>query len=138
MVIDETLRFYPPFWTISRRAKDDDALGDYHIPAGSTLMLCPYVAHRNPSVWPNPEGFDPERFSSEACARRPKFAYFPFGGGPRVCLGRSFALMEAKLCLAMLAQRYELDLEPGHRMDAEPMISLRPRYGIRMSLRRAS
>ncbi len=137
-IVQEALRLYPPFWTISRRAEQPDRLGPYAIPAGATLMICPYVTHRNPRYWPNPEGFDPERFTAAEAAARPKYAYFPFGGGPRICLGRSLALMEAEIYLAMLLQRYVLDLSPTHRMEAEPMISLRPRYGLPMVVRRRS
>jgi enediyne biosynthesis protein E7 len=136
-VIDEALRIYPPFWTISRKATQDDRLGPYTIPKGATLMMCPYVTHRNPHYWPNPEGFVPERFAAEQSAARPTYAYLPFGGGPRVCLGKNFALMEAKLYLALLAQRYELDLIPGQVLEPEPMISLRPRAGIHMAIRPA-
>ena len=132
MIVEEALRLYPPFWSISRKALADDALGDYRIPAGSTLMLCPYVTHRNPRYWKNPEAFDPQRFSAAERDSRPKYAYYPFGGGPRVCLGKAFALMEAKLYLAMLTQRMALDLVLGQQLDAEPMISLRPKGGIHM------
>lgn len=134
-VVQEALRLYPPFWTISRRAEQPDRLGPHEIPAGATLMLCPYVTHRNPRYWRNPEGFDPERFTEAESVGRPKYAYFPFGGGPRICLGRSLAMMEAEIYLAMLLQRYTFELSPLSRMDAEPMISLRPRYGLPMVIR---
>ncbi len=133
MVVQETLRLFPTFWTLSRRAENDDTLGPYHIPAGSTLMVSPYVSHRNPSIWHNPEGFDPERFGSEDT--RSQFAYIPFGGGPRVCIGKNFALMEAQLCLAMLVQRFRLELVPGYRTEPLPMISLRSSHGIRMAIK---
>lgn len=135
-VVQEALRLYPPFWTISRRAEQADRLGPYEIPAGATLMLCPYVTHRNPRYWRNPEGFDPDRFAEAQIARRPKYAYFPFGGGPRICLGRSLAMMEAEIYLAMLLQRYTFELSPVSRLEAEPMISLRPRHGLPMVIRR--
>ncbi len=135
MVMQEVLRFYPPFWTISRRCLEADTLGPYGIPAGSTVMLCPYVTHRNPKLWDNPEGFDPERFLEERSAHRHKFAYFPFGGGPRICLGRQLALVEAQIYLAMLAQRYTLELVPGQKIEPEPTISLRPRHGIHMAIK---
>ena len=135
-VVQEALRLYPPFWTISRRAEKPDRLGPYEIPAGATLMLCPYVTHRNPRYWRNPEGFDPERFTEAESTGRPKYAYFPFGGGPRICLGRSLAMMEAEIYLAMLLQRYTFELSPLSRLDAEPMISLRPRHGLPMVIRR--
>ncbi len=138
MVIQETLRLYPTFWTLSREAANDDRLGRYHIPAGATLMISPYVIHRNPRVWTNPEGFDPARFLPDAAAARSRFAYIPFGGGPRVCIGQNFALMEAQLCLAMLVQRFRLELVPGHKVEPRPMISLRAGNGIRMAIRPAA
>ena len=91
------------------------------------------MIHRNPSIWHNPEGFDPERFGSEDT--RSQFAYIPFGGGPRVCIGKNFALMEAQLCLAMLVQRFRLELVPGYRTEPLPMISLRSSHGIRMAIK---
>ncbi|OFX13312.1 MAG: hypothetical protein A2516_02110 [Alphaproteobacteria bacterium RIFOXYD12_FULL_60_8] len=134
MVVEESLRLYPPFWTLSRQVKEDDRLGDYRLPAGATVMISPYVTHRNPRYWDNPEGFDPERFSPERSEHRPKFAYFPFGGGPRVCVGRNMALMEAQLFLAMLVRRYSVSLSPGHKVEPSPMISLRPKNGVRMTV----
>ena len=136
-VIQETLRLYPPFWTLSRQANQDEIVEGYHIPAGSTVMVAPYVLHRNPKYWSNPEGFFPERFHDGDLARGKNPAYFPFGGGPRVCIGKHLALMEAQLYLSMLVQRYEMELQPGHRVEARPMISLRPRDGIRMRLKPA-
>ena len=138
MIIDEAMRLYPPFWTISRQALSDDWLGPYHIPAGATLMLCPYVVHRNSRYWQNPEGFDPERFRQGNSPVRNNGTYFPFGGGPRVCLGQNFALMEAQLYLAMLIQRLQLDLVPGQKIEAEPMISLRPKHGVHMTVSRTA
>ncbi len=137
MVLQETLRLFPPFWTLSRQPVNDSTLGSYCIPAGSTLMVSPYVIHRDPALWDNPEGFDPDRFSAARSATRHPYAYIPFGAGPRVCIGRGFALLEAQLCLAAIVQRFSPELAPGYRVEAQPMISLRPRYGIRMSLRKA-
>ena len=136
MVVQESMRIYPPFWSMSRTAIEDDELDGYHIPAGSSLMLCPYVVHRNPAYWENPEGFDPERFSPARSARQHEFAYFPFGGGPRSCIGRHFAMMEAQIVLAVLAQRYRLDMVPGHPVEPQAMISLRPRFGLPMTVHR--
>ena len=136
MVVLEAMRLYPPFWTMSRTAVQDDEIGGYSIPAGSTIMLCPYVVHRSAAYWDNPEGFDPERFSKERSQGRPNFAHFPFGGGPRACIGRNFAMMEATLLLAMIAQRYSLHVLPGHPVEPKAMISLRPRDGIKMTLHR--
>jgi cytochrome P450 len=135
MVIEETLRLYPPAWGIARQSIAQDEIGDYHIPKGVQLMVTQYVTHRHPDFWERPEVFEPERFRPECVAKRPKFAYYPFGGGPRGCIGNQFALMEMQLILATLAQRYQLSLVPGHRVEVQPLITLRPRYGIRMMLR---
>lgn len=135
MVFDETLRLYPPAWVITRRALADDRLDNGHtIPAGSILILSPYVAHRHPTIWPNPLGFDPERFTPAAVKERPRYAYIPFGGGPRRCIGDTFALLEAPLILAAVSQRYRLNLVPSHPVIMSPLVTLRPQHGILMSL----
>ncbi|MCG8350678.1 MAG: cytochrome P450 [Chloroflexales bacterium] len=134
MVIEESLRLYPPAWVIERRSIAADQIGPYAIPPGSTIILSQYITHRHPACWENPESFDPERFTPERVAARPRFAYFPFGGGPRICIGNNFAMMELQLVLATIAQRYRLALVPGHPIEPEPMITLRPRYGILMDL----
>lgn len=136
MVFEEAMRLYPPVWTISRVARTDDRIRGTLIPRGTTVMLSPYATHRRPASWERPEAFVPERFAPDAKASRPRYAYFPFGGGPRVCLGNRFALMEAKIMLAMVAQRYRLSVCPGQAITAEPMITLRPRDGIRVRLTR--
>jgi cytochrome P450 len=137
MVIDETLRLYPPAWAMSRNAIGDDEIGGYHIPAGSLIAMSPYVTHRLSAFWENPEGFDPERFTAERAAGRPRYAYFPFGGGPRQCIGNEFALMEAQLVLATVAQKYRLHLVPGHPVEPYPIFTLRPRHGVLMTLHKA-
>ncbi|MDQ5823083.1 MAG: cytochrome P450 [Chloroflexota bacterium] len=134
MVLDETMRLYPPAWTISRRAVEEDEIVGYRIPAGAIVAVSPYAMHHHARYWENPEGFDPERFTPERSAQRPPYAYFPFGGGPRLCIGNNFALMEGQLILATIAQRYRLDLVPGHPVVVEPLITLRARYGMRMVL----
>jgi cytochrome P450 len=136
MVIQEAMRLYPPIWVLSRKALADDELGGFHIPKGSMVILSPYATHRHPEFWGQPEVFDPERFTPERVAARPHYAYFPFGGGPRLCIGSNFALMEAQLVLAAVAQRYSLRLVPGHPVVPEAKITLRPRYGMPMTLRR--
>jgi cytochrome P450 len=136
MVIDETLRLYPPVWSVARQAMEDDEIGGYHIPAKSPIVVSQYVTHRHPKFWDNPEAFDPERFSPERSTGRHKFAYFPFGGGPRICIGNNFALMEAQLLLATLAQHYELALVPEHPVVPEPLITLRLKHGLRMTIRK--
>src|SRR5215207_217189 len=133
MVVDETLRLYPPAWIMNRRAIQDDTVCGYRIPVDAIVSISPYVTHRDPAIWENPEGFDPERFLPERSAGRPHYAYFPFGGGPRQCIGKGFALMEATLVLTLLAQHYELHLVPGRRVETVAMATLRPRYGMWMT-----
>jgi cytochrome P450 len=136
MVIEEALRLYPPAWIFGRKAIAEDKIGGYFIPANSMILLSPYMTHRHPAFWEHPEVFDPERFTPERSAGRPHFAYFPFGGGPRMCIGSNFALMEMQLILATVAQHYKLRLVPGHTVEPEALLSLRPRYGLRMTLHR--
>jgi cytochrome P450 len=133
MVIQEAMRLYPPAWALVRRAREDDEIRDYRVPAGSTIVLCQYVTHRHPDFWEEPERFDPERFAPERAAGRPPFAYFPFGGGQRLCIGNNLAMMEAQLILATVARRYRLRPVPGHPVEPEPLITLRPRHGVLMT-----
>ncbi|MBC8162889.1 MAG: cytochrome P450 [Roseiflexaceae bacterium] len=135
MVVDETLRLYPPAWSTVRMPLSDDVIGGYRVAAGAFITISPYVTHRHPAFWINPEGFDPERFNPELPEDRPRFAYFPFGGGPRICIGSSFALMEATLLLAMIAQRFQLDLVSGHPIAPMPQVTLRPKHGVLVTLR---
>lgn len=137
LVIHEAMRLYPPAWFIARRAINADTLGGRTIPAGSGLLLVPYLTHRHPAYWDDPDAFDPERFTAERSAGRPRFAYFPFAGGPRQCIGNTFAMMEAPLILAMIAQRYRLHRVPGHALELDASITLRPRGGIPMTLEHA-
>ena len=136
MVIDESLRLYPPAWGFSRQALADDELGGFRLPRGWLAFVIPYVLHRLPAFWQNPEAFDPDRFSAEQSADRPKFVYLPFGAGPRQCIGNHFALIEAQLIVGTLAQRYRLHLVPGHRVEPWPLITLRPRFGMPMIIER--
>ena len=136
MVVDEAMRLYPPAWGFSRQALANDTLGGFQLPSGWLAFVIPYVLHRLPAYWKNPETFDPERFSPERSADRPKFIYLPFGAGPRQCIGSQFALIEAHLSVATLAQRYRLQLVPGHRVEPWPLITLRPRYGMPMTITR--
>lgn len=135
MVIKEAMRLYPPIWVMQRKVVSDDEIGNYYIPAGSEVTISPYVMHRHPAFWENPEVFDPDRFSDERSLGRPRYAYLPFGGGPRLCVGHHFAMMEAQLITAMVVQAYHLDLVPGHPVEPKPWISLRPRQGLLMTLR---
>lgn len=134
MVLEEVLRLYPPAWVFGRKAIADDEIGGYFIPANSMIVLSPYMTHRHPAFWEAPEVFDPERFTPERSAGRPHYAYFPFGGGPRICIGSSFALMEAELVLATIAQHYRLHLVPAHPIEPEALLSLRPQYGLPVTL----
>ena len=136
MVVDETLRLYPPVWYFGRKALDADEIGGYHLPAHATFYISPYTMHRHPGFWEHPETFDPQRFTPERSADRPRYAYLPFGGGPRQCIGNNFALTEAHLILAMLAQHYKLQLAPGHPVEVEGLITLRPRQGMKMIVHR--
>ena len=130
-VFAEALRLYPPAWGIGRRALEDYQVGDFAIPARSVVLLSPYVVHRDPRWFPEPLAFRPERWLAEDSAR-PKFAYFPFGGGARVCIGERFAWMEGTLLLAVIGQRWRLRLEAGHRVETHARITLRPKFGLRM------
>ncbi len=134
LVIDETLRLYPPTWITARTTTGAVDVGAYRIPANGTVLLSPYVTHRDPRFWADAERFDPERFRRGSPAR-PRYAYFPFGGGPRTCIGSAFALMEMQIVVAMVAQRYDLALAPGWRVEPEPGTVLVPRGGLRIMLR---
>jgi cytochrome P450 len=130
-VFAEALRLYPPAWGIGRRALEDYPVGEYVIPARSVVLMSPYAIHRDTRWFSDPLEFCPERWLEEDAAR-PKFAYFPFGGGARVCIGERFAWMEGVLILAALGQRWRLRLEPGHRVETHARITLRPKHGMRM------
>jgi cytochrome P450 len=130
MVFKEAMRLYPPGWIISRRPLEDDEIGGYRVPAGTTVFISPYVTHRNPDYWDKPEVFDPERFSPERSTSRPEFTYLPFGGGPRKCIGEHFAMTEGILILATVAQRYRLRLVPEHPVEPEALVTLRPKRGV--------
>ena len=134
MVIQEAMRLYPPVFGFTRFAAASDEIGGYPVPAKSIIFLSAYCTHRHPAFWEEPEIFDPERFTPECSAGRPRFAYFPFGGGPRQCIGNAFAMMEAQLVLATVAQRYSLRLLPGHRVEPQVLLTMRPRYGLPMTL----
>jgi cytochrome P450 len=135
LAIEESLRLFPPTWVTARTPLAADAIGGHQIPPQSVLLLSPYVLHRHPAFWEHPERFDPERFTPERAAGRPRFAYFPFGGGPRQCMGQRLAMLEMQVILAMLVQAYELRLVPGHPVVPDARITLRPRQGILVTLR---
>ncbi len=135
MVVAESMRLYPPAWIIGRRAIADFELGGYTIPARSIVVMSPYVTQRDARFFPDPTRFDPERWTAAARESRPKFSYFPFGGGSRQCIGEQFAWMEGSLVLATLAQRWRPTLLPGHEVRTQPMVTLRPGGGLPMLLR---
>ena len=134
-LLRESLRLYPPIWIMERQAIADDTIGGFHIPAGSSVVISPYVTHRHPGFWYDPERFDADRFLPEPSAGRAAHAYIPFGGGQRLCIGSSFATAEALVILAMVLQRYRLELVPGHPVSAKPGITLRTMHGLLMSLK---
>ena len=137
MTLAESMRLYPPTWLFVRVARDDDELpGGTTIPAGSKLFFCPYVTHRQARYFPDPERFDPQRFSDEAKRDRPKFAYFPLGGGPRLCIGQALARMEGVLVLACILRRFRFELVPGQCITPAPRVTLSPRRGIVMKVHR--
>jgi cytochrome P450 len=136
MVIEESMRLFPPAHIMGRQPVSDDEVLGHRIPAGSTVLILPWLLHRKPALWENPDCFDPERFAPERTARRPRFAYLPFGAGPRICIGAAFAMAEAMIILATIAQRYRLPLKPGFPVEPQGLITLRPRHGLRMTLER--
>jgi len=134
MVFTESMRLYPPVWIFPRRPLHDYKVGPYEVPAGSYLQLCPYVTQRDPRYFPDPERFDPQRWAPSEAATRPRFSYFPFASGPHKCIGESFALAEGLLAVATIAQKWSLRLVPGHAVELAPLITLRSKYGMRMTL----
>ncbi|OLL27632.1 cytochrome, partial [Burkholderia sp. SRS-W-2-2016] len=130
-VVNEVLRMYPPIWGFTRDLIDDDEIGGFHIPAGSSVFMSPYVTHRHPAFWRNPDAFDPENFASHAPTPH-RFGYFPFGGGMRKCIGFQTALLQMRVLTAVVAQHLDLSMVPGHPIERGPVISLRPLQGIRM------
>jgi len=136
MVLQEGMRLYPPVWLMSRRAVDDDVLGGYRVPRGSLVVVSPYVMHRHEKYWSEPLRFAPERFHPQSGDDRDPYCYFPFSGGPRICIGRRFAMLETPLVLAMIVSRVQLELVPGHPVVPEALVTLRPKHGLLMTARR--
>ncbi len=134
-IFEESMRLYPPAWGMPRETIEPDVICGYPVPARATLILSQYLVHRHPDFWPQPETFLPARFLSPAAAR-PKFAYFPFGGGPRICIGNHFAMVEGPLALAALSQRFHFALVPDQRIEADPTFTLRPKYGVHVTVRK--
>lgn len=138
MVVDEALRLYPPLWGFGRQAIGEDRIDGYRIAAGAPVNLSPWITHRHPDFWDDPERFDPERFAPERATTRHRFAYFPFSSGPRLCIGNEFALMEATLLVAMMAQRYRIELaEPDRAVLPEAKLTVRPLGGVPVRVRAA-
>ncbi|HLF91567.1 MAG TPA: cytochrome P450 [Anaerolineales bacterium] len=137
MVVDEALRIYPPAWAVSTRtALEDDVVLGYRIPKGAGVFISPYVVHRDPRFWNEPEKFMPERFTDDQVEARHKYAYIPFGAGPRKCIGFTFALTETQLILATLLQHYKLTTKPGYQVVPSPEFTLRVRGGLPMRVER--
>ncbi|MBB6142831.1 cytochrome P450 [Silvibacterium bohemicum] len=132
MVLAESMRLYPPAWAMGRQATVDVRIGPYFLPAGTYFFFSQYLIQRSAEHFPEPLHFEPERFTPERKAGRSKFVYFPFGAGNRQCIGEAFAWMEANLILATLAQRWRLRLVPGQKLEVQPKITLRPKYGVRV------
>jgi cytochrome P450 len=135
-VLSESLRLYPPAWTMGRRVASDLPVTGCLVPAGATILLSQYIIHHDPRWYPDPWRFDPDRWEPAVVATRPKHSFFPFGAGPRMCIGEDFAWMEGMLVLATLVQRWRFCLLPGQTIDLDPRITLRPKYGLRMRIER--
>jgi cytochrome P450 len=132
--IDESLRLRPPVYGIGRRARVEDEVGGWRIPAESPVIVSPYVMHHHPAYWDRPERFDPDRFAPERASARPPFSYFPFGGGPHLCIGRHLAMMELRTILALVVRAFRLARPPGRRVALRPGITLRPHPGVPVRL----
>ena len=138
MVLRESMRLYPPVWVIGRRALAPFRLGEYELPADTNVLISQLILHKDARYFPEPKRFDPDRWSSgdPRAASLPRFAYFPFGGGPRVCIGAGFAMMEAVLLLATIAQQFRIQIASGQEVKMQPTVTLRPRNGIPVTLKR--
>lgn len=134
-ILKESMRLYPPAWTTGREAAESLEIGGHHVPKGAQIVISQWVVHRDPRWFPNPEGFDPDRWEPARAKSIPRGAYFPFGGGPRICIGNHFAMMEATLALAIVSQRFRIELLPGQRLELRPSVTLRQRgSGLRARL----
>ncbi|MDX2000800.1 MAG: cytochrome P450 [Chitinophagales bacterium] len=137
MVVDESMRLYPPAWIVGRRNVEDDEIGGYHVPAMTNIMVPVYFLHRDPRYWDEPSAFKPERFEKDKLKNMPRFAYMPFGGGPRLCIGNNFALMEMHLIVVMLVQRFRFVVDPSYKPQPDPLVTLRPKGGITARVEKA-
>jgi cytochrome P450 len=136
MVLAEAIRLYPPAWLIGRRALVDHTIDGYSIPAHTIILTSPYLIQHDPRYYPDPEKFDPTRWTPAAQAQRPKFTYFPFGGGTRICIGESFAWMEGVLILAVLGQQWQMRHVESHKVELQPIVTLRPKHGMQMTVQK--
>jgi cytochrome P450 len=136
LVFTEALRLYPPAWLMTRRAQVSHQIGDYTLPAGSFILISPYITHHDARFFPEPEAFQPQRWDNAKAQTHSRFAFFPFGAGPRQCVGEGFAWMEGILVLATLAQQWHMRLVPDHPIALHPLVTLRSKYGMPMTLRR--
>ncbi|KAA3658682.1 MAG: cytochrome P450, partial [Chloroflexi bacterium] len=136
MVIEEAMRLYPPVYAIGRFGHAPDTVGGYDTTRNAVIILCPFITHRHPDFWDEPEKFDPERFTPERKKERPRYAYLPFGGGPRQCIGNNFAMTEAILLLTTICQRFSMELVDGYQVELNPLITLRPKHGLPMKVTR--
>jgi cytochrome P450 len=134
MVLAESMRLYPPAWVVGRLAVKEYAVGDHVAAQGTLVLISQYVLHRDPRFFPDPLRFDPERWTPEAKEARPQYAYFPFGGGARRCIGEGFAWMEGTLIIAAIARRWRMRLVPDHPVVPHPRMTLRAKHGIRMEM----
>jgi cytochrome P450 len=133
-VVKEALRLYPPAWIMSREALRDSVVGGYRVPAGTQLLISQWVMHRDPRFFDDPEEFRPDRWTDELTKRLPRYAYFPFGGGARICIGSSFAMMQTMLVLATVAQKFQMKPVAGNQTLPNPSLTLRPQGGVRVML----
>lgn len=133
-ILRESMRLYPPVWTMGRYVEKDYNVGEYTISAGSSILMSQYVMHHDPRYYEEPERFNPDRWTAEFKTQLPRFSYFPFGGGIRGCIGEPFAWMEGILVIAIIAQKWTMRLVPGQRIKLDPAITLRPKYGMKMKL----
>ena len=134
-VIKESMRLFPPAWIMARLVNKDDVMGEYLIKKGDSIVISPYAVQRLERLWPEPEKFDPDRFLPENMKHMHRYAYFPFGGGARQCIGSNFAMMEMQIMLAMLASNFEFSLTPGFNLEIEPLVTLRPKGGLKLNVK---
>jgi cytochrome P450 len=134
-VIQETMRLYPPIWSLVRRADADDFIGSHHIRSGDTIVLCTYLAHHDPRYWDQPERFDPDRFTADRAKNRAAYSYLPFGGGKRSCIGGAMSQVENVLALALFLRHFDFEYAGGHPPAINPTVTLSPRHGLPFRIR---